>query len=145
MANYFTHFSFVVPLDGDTSWVEQLWPLLAAASIDELSDHPILGTDAVAGLPAVSLRHDGLWFHDDEGCSDIDTTIRVVQWVLSHPGTPATIGFAWAETCSSRRPDSFGGGAALVSRVAAATIQTSSTSVDELLAAELADQHAGPR
>lgn len=142
MADYYTLFSFVVALDGDTAWVDELWPLLDSANSDTEPDHPIFGSEGVFGLPDVQPSDDGLWFHDDVGCSDIDTTIAIVQWVLDHPGTPATVEFSWAETCSRPRPDSFGGGAALVSRDAAATVHTSSTTVDELLAADLADQRA---
>lgn len=138
-----THFSFLVPLAGDASWVAELWPLLAAADSPERLDHPIFGTDGVTGLPEVEHQPAGLWFHDvDGGCSDIDDTVAVVQWVLQHPGTPATIRFEWAETCSTPEVDSFSGGAALVSADAAATLHTSATTVSELLAGDLADQHA---
>jgi len=145
MAGYYTHFSFVVALDGDTGWVDELWPLLDSANSTTEPDHPIFGPDGVFGLPDVQLDGDGLWFHDDAGCSDIDTTIAVVQWVLGHPGTPSTVEFTWADTCSRPRPDSFGGGAALVSHVAQATVHTSSTTIGELLAADLADQRADGR
>lgn len=144
MADYYTRFSFVIALHGDTSWVDELWPLLDSATTDTDtgSEHPIFGPDEAFGLPDVEHTDDGLWFCDDGGCSDISTTIDLVQWVLAHPGTPATVEFSWAETCSKPRPDAYGGGTALVSRYAAATVRTSSPSVEELLAADLARQHA---
>lgn len=124
-----------------------MWKLLDAATADTEteSEHPIFGSGAMFGLPLVEADEDGLWFHDDAGCSDIDTTIAIVRWVLARPGTPATVQFSWAETCSRPLPDAYCGGAALVSAKAAATVHTWDITIAELLAADLADQHADQR
>lgn len=147
MADPYVEFSFIVAVDQVHGWAHQFWSLFdaAIANNDIEFEHPIFGPGEVFGLPLVEPEQDGLWFHDDSGFSDIDTTIALVQWVLTQPGTPATVQFTWAESCSRPLPDAYGGGAALVSATAVATVHTAGTSIAELLAADLADQHADER
>lgn len=141
MANYFTHFSFVIPLGAAAAgWLDQLDNLLAVGGPDEWpGDHEVFGSEFPWGLPTVEREAEGLWVHDDGGEADIETTLQFVRWVLGQPGSPDTVSFQWADTCSKPRLDAFSGGAALVGRNGYATIHTSSTTVDELLAGDLAD------
>ncbi|HWL41808.1 MAG TPA: hypothetical protein VNQ73_02605 [Ilumatobacter sp.] len=143
MADYLTLFSFLIPIDTtDAGWVDELWPSLDACGDGHAPDRrPIFDPgDEVFGLPLVEATSDGLWFHDDGGQSDIATTICVAQWVLTHPGTPTVIEFAWSDSCSRPLLDAYGGGAAKVNRHSYATLHTSSTTVDEFLTGDLDDQ-----
>ena len=102
MADPYVEFSFIVAVDDDHGWAHQFWSLFdaAIANNDIEFEHPSLGSGELFGLPLVEPDEDGLWFHDDSGFSDLDTTIAIVQWVLAEPGTPATVQFSWAESAS---------------------------------------------
>lgn len=144
MADYYTHFAFVVRVE-HADWIEELWSLLSADWPDEGSPHPVFGPDRPMALPIVTFDEAGLRFFDDDGCSDIDATIAIIQWVLGHPGTPDAVEFTWADTCSKPRLDAFGGGTALITRNGATSVHTSSGEITDLLAARLARQHTSPR
>lgn len=128
MADYFTHFSFVVPFDREKA-PAAVSAIKAATDDPEVEvgeplDHEILGDGDFAGMPSVMIDDNGVWIEDD--CSNaLDTAANIAQWLLNQDGAKArSVFFQWAATCSAPRLDAYGGGAILVKKDAMASCST---------------------
>jgi hypothetical protein len=143
MADYYTDFSFLVPVKDEAVAAELHQLLERAAEMaeavwnegEDLDGHPIFGDDPdlFYGHPAVSYKDGGVWVSSDAGESSIDPTIAIVQWLLSQPGAPESVTFEWANTCSKPRLDAFSGGIARVTKDASASVWTGEPEVEALL------------
>jgi hypothetical protein len=145
MADYYQHFAFLIPVAGSFDWYDELTRLIATAeelrgliaTPDEApGDYPF-GDPAddgyVGALPVVKRTHEGLFVHDNRGDSCLETTMRLVRWVLNQPGTPDSVTFEYSSACHKPCRDGFSGGAIKVTADAEAWIHTSDNAVEDLL------------
>ena len=121
MANYYTQFSFAIPLDSpeEKEWARDVVDALLRHDAEE----PIDGDDAVLAdiLPdepeyigyTAEIDDDGIWVHADESGTPSDAVLLVQAWLKRFDPT-GWLAFSWANTCDRPRLDSFGGGAAFV-------------------------------
>jgi len=128
MADYYTHFHFVVPCDHPDDLVDTYRKLTAdVENLDEVADnHPIFADldEIVLGLPTLTSRDGGVVV-DDNCEGDLAATCAVVKWMLTHSGTPDEIYFEWCNWCTKPRTDAYGGGASLVTSAGWTSICTS--------------------
>lgn len=123
MANYYTHFSFVVPFEVQSEMASKLLVqrlvgelgVLIQDAIDQDGNDLFAMNDIPYGL-SVEAEGTDVWIHDDAGEGCIEPAVTAVRWLLDKPGAPGAVGFEWANTCSKPRVDGFGGGAVLVTR-----------------------------
>jgi hypothetical protein len=134
MADYFTKFSFVIPVTPEQGdWFTQVHSL-AAELIGHAEDgkarENIEGSqDVVLAALGLAERRDGdpclQVVHDDkegtvwvasEDSGDVDYTADLVQAFLRRFDLDRVVSFEWANTCSKPRLDAFGGGAVVISR-----------------------------
>ena len=131
MADYFTHFSLVVPLPSETAQEYALELHHQAEQThqgDELSkDFPKeLETELEdwqfetdADSPA---EDHGLWLHSENG--GMDAACAFIQHLLQKFDPTGRVTFEWSHDCSKPRTDAYGGGAAVIT---AQEIKTMST------------------
>lgn len=115
MANYFSHFSFVVPVDDPAGVLAELELLIEDAVENDGSDT----FPASEGIPYglhVAVEDSDLWISDDAGEGSVEGAVAVTQWLLAKPGAPDVVIVEWAHTCSKPRLDAYGGGAAVVTK-----------------------------
>ena len=132
MADYYTQFSFIIPLEPDeVAWVQRvLSDADRAEEIDE-EEAKVLMTHGPAqdffkhifgekeGSHGnewnIQSRPDDLhvWLHADEG-ADVDAAALFAQAYLRAFHMQQQIEFEWSTGCSKPRTDAFGGGACLV-------------------------------
>lgn len=127
MADYYTNFSFIVPLNPE----QQAYALnlfLQMSAIQQGEAVPADFPDALKEFAEdcsfeveASKPHD-LWLHSSTG--GIDAVCGYVQHLLQKFNLPP-ICFEWSHDCSKPRTDAFGGGAAIIT---AQTLQTFNTS-----------------
>lgn len=118
MANNYLQFSFLVPLKTkkERTWLTKFltdrpvgfWTLNQIEDCEDAEDRE------------VGFRHefsdDGVVIYGEEN-GDTEQVIQILKRFLKHSGTKLTkLGFCYALTCSSLRPDEFGGGAILVKK-----------------------------
>lgn len=134
MADYFTQFSFIIPVTPEQgNWLTQVHAL-AAALIDYAEDgearQNIEGPPDVVsaalglaegrdGFRDVEVEHEASEGHvwvGSEDSGDVDYTADLVQAFLRRFELDLVVAFQWANTCSKPRLDAFGGGAAVISR-----------------------------
>src|SRR5208283_5389418 len=134
MADYFTQFSFVIPVTPEQGdWFAQVHAL-ATELIEHAEDgearQNIQGPqDLVSavldlagkrdGFPCIEVAHDekaGTVWVGSEDSGDVDYTVDLVSAFLKRFGLDLVVGFEWANTCSKPRLDAFGGGAVVISR-----------------------------
>ncbi len=134
MADYFTQFSFVIPVTPEQGdWIAQvhaLAPELIGRAEDGEARENIEGPQdmvlAALGLaenrsgdPCLQVAHDGkdgtVWV-GSEDLGDVDYTADLVQAFLKRFDLDLVVSFEWANTCSKPRLDAFGGGAVVISR-----------------------------
>jgi hypothetical protein len=130
MANYYTGWSFMVPL-ADRQKSEELerrirreLEVLEERLYESETDEPnepleILGSWIGEGYVPdlhVEAQDEGLWFtHDESG--DVEAAAQVAQWVLNQlPDGPDFIGFGYANWASRPICGSYSGGECLVTR-----------------------------
>ena len=116
MANNYLQFSFLVPLKTkkERTWLTKFltdrpvgfWTLNQIEDCEDVEDRE------------VGFRHefsdDGVVIYAMEN-GDTEQVIQILKRFLKESGTKLThVGFTYAYTCSSPRPDNFGGGAILV-------------------------------
>lgn len=128
MADYFTSFSFILPL-ADDAQKACARNLAQTASRNRLGDEPL-----PAGFPAplqdvledwsfeVEDCDEGAWLHSDSG--GIDAVCAFVQHLLQQFNPRGCVTFEWSHDCSKPRVDAHGGGAAIIT---AAQIKTMNT------------------
>jgi len=134
MADYFTQFSFVIPVTPEQgNWftqVHSLAPELIGHTEDGEVPENIEGPQDVVlaalglaekrdGDPCLQVVHDnkeGTVWVGSEDSGDVDYTADLVQAFLRRFDLDRVISFQWANTCSRPRLDAFGGGALVISR-----------------------------
>jgi hypothetical protein len=131
MADYFTNFSFIVPLptqeavDYALHLAEQASDIQIGSgmasdfpeSLREVTDDWLFETHANDAS-----QNRGLWLHSSNG--GIDAVCAFIQHLLQRfaPGEHVTL--EWSNDCSKPRVDAFGGGAALITARKIKTINT---------------------
>lgn len=134
MADYFTQFSFLIPVTPEQGkWLMQAHER-AAALIGNVEDgdtrQNIEGPpDVVSAARGLADRHDGfpnievaydqensaIWVRSEDS-GDVDYTADLAQAFLRRFDLDLVLSFQWANTCSKPRLDAFSGGAAVISR-----------------------------
>ena len=131
MADYFTHFSIIVPLPTEAAEKYALDLAQQAASVNQgdsiPDDFPLSLRDVVEDWqfdadPSDPSNGWGLWLHTENG--GIDAVCAFIQHLLQRFDPEAHVSLEWSNDCSKPRIDAFGGGAAIIT---AATIKTFST------------------
>ena len=121
MADYFTNFSFMLPLPGEFA---QAYAIELARQAEAVRS----GEEMVAGFPAAltdllddwcfdtdaerSPRKWGLWLHSSSG--GIDAVCAFIQHLLGKFDPEGRVSFEWSHDCSKPRTDAYGGGAAFI-------------------------------
>ena len=134
MADYFTKFSFAIPVTPEQGdWVAQVHALateLIGHAEDGEARENIEGPQdmvlAALGLaekrdgdPCLQVVHDakeGTVWVGSEDSGDVDYTADLVQALLKRFNLDLVVSFEWANTCSKPRLGAFGGGAVVISR-----------------------------
>lgn len=131
MADYYTKFSFTVPIQvpGNDEQEDERNVSAVVAELNQLIDEaledpeheafpeedtPMYGLDIAASGSEV-------WITDDAGEGSVDAAIAATQWLLNLPGAPEVVEFQWSNDCSKHRTDAFGGG---IARVTAKSVET---------------------
>lgn len=140
MADYFTNFSFILPLKDEAQkrYALELAQTASFSRFEETqlpADFPIALKDVLEDWTfELEQCEEGIWLHSDSG--GIDAVCAFVQHLLLRFDTAPLVVFEWSHDCTKPRTDAFGGGAAYIT---AEEIKTMSTS--EWLAT-LTNQHA---
>jgi hypothetical protein len=129
MADYYTNFSFILPLK-DAAQKEYALELAQTASSSRFEE-----TQLPANFPE-SLKdlleewwfevegcEEGIWLHSESG--GIDAVCAFVQHLLQKYDAAPFISFEWSHDCSKPRTDAFGGGAAYITAKEIKTMNTS--------------------
>lgn len=106
MANYYTEFSFEVPVNATLDEKQTFISNWLQNAEDNDDYHGVLGLEAT---------DNGFWVTSD-GSNDIDQALDFAVHTLSHYAINDGIIVTWANTCSKPRLDSFSGSAALVTK-----------------------------
>ena len=130
MADYFTNFSFIVPLanaEQQTYALELFHQLSAIHQGEEVpADFPTdlkeVAEDAGFELDSGSGPNE-LWFHSSTG--GIDAACAFVQHLLQKFNSANVVTFEWSQDCSKPRTDAYGGGAAIITAKEIRTLNTS--------------------
>ena len=134
MADYFTKFSFVIPVTPEQGgWFTRVHGLaeeLLGHAEDGGARENIEGPEDVVsavrrlvekrdGFPCVQVTHDEeegtIWVYSDDS-GDPDYTVDLARAFLNRFDLDLVVSFQWANTCSKPRLDAFGGGAVVISR-----------------------------
>ena len=107
MADYYTHFSFVVELE-DEAQVDWLIKKLSEAPCEDDEDM------VYALCETEKQRGNHVWIHDDGGLGELDDIIDVLCEMQQKFSSHEAISFAWSHDCSRPRDDAYGGGAAVI-------------------------------
>ena len=134
MADYFTKFSFVIPVTPEQgNWFAKVHALatelIGHAEDGEVRDNIEGPPDTVSAALVLAEKHDALpclqVTHDEkentvwvrsEDSGNVDYTADLVQAFLRRFDLDRVISFQWANTCNRLRLDAFGGGALVISR-----------------------------
>lgn len=79
------------------------------------------------GIAVKCERSNGKWvihIDSDDVEGDVDAVTNFMQGYLQQFEPGRTLGFEWANTCTHKRPDAFGGGFAVVTAVGVQTWDT---------------------
>jgi hypothetical protein len=155
MADYFTEFSFVIPVTpAQGNWFTQVHELAAALigyAEDGAARETIEGPQDVmsAALELAEKRDGDPWIevtHDEtagtiwvcsEDSGDLEYTADLAQAFLKRFDLDLVVAFQWANTCSKPLLDAFAGGAVVISRRTVAWFDTGSL-LEKALATETA-------
>lgn len=134
MANYFTQFSFVIPMTPEQrAWfmqVHELATTLIAYAEDTPSQHTgeappdvmsaalkiAEGRDLSPCAQVACDDEDGTIWVGSEDSGDVDYVGDLVQAFLKRFALDLVVAFQWACTCDRPRLDGFGGGAMVITR-----------------------------
>jgi len=127
MADYFTHFSVVLPLTKEQQeYALQLVKQSEAYRNDNQqlpADFPESLKDVVEDWPfETDLVKEGIWLHSEYGGQD--TASAFIQHLLQRFDFAPSVAFEWSHDCSQPRLDAFGGGAAFVTATGIETFST---------------------
>ena len=125
MADYYTKFSFVIPLESEDEkrWVREV--LHAADSLEDscfevytrapkFFDHIVAqGCHGNAWAIQSQKGSKHVWIHHDES-GDVDAAALFAQVYLKRFHPDQVIAFEWSNDCSKGRLNAFGGGACVV-------------------------------
>ena len=128
MADYYTNFSFILPLPADAQ--KQYARNLAHAASRNRFGGESLPDDFPEPLKAVmedwSFEVEdcdaGLWLHSDAG--GMDAVGAFVHHLLQQCDLAGVITFEWSQDCSKPRVDAYGGGAAIITAAEIKTLNT---------------------
>ena len=122
MGNYYTLFSFVMPLPDEQAidYAMNLAALATTLHSESEEDRKLSGRDFPTELEDclddwsfhVDKNKSGIWIHSDT--SGADAACDFVQHLLVRFGIEEPVGFEWANTCSKPYLDAYGGGAAII-------------------------------
>jgi len=125
MADYFTNFSFILPLKDDAQ-KEYALSLSHIASQQRYEETPLpadfpdqLKDEMEDWTFELEDCEEGIWLHSDSG--GIDAVCVFVQHLLQQFNPAGCLTFEWSHDCSKPRVDAYGGGAAIIT---AAEIKT---------------------
>jgi len=128
MADYYTNFSFILPLKDDAQ-KEYALNLSHIASQQRFEAAPL---PADFPEPLKDVTEDwtfeledceaGIWLHSESG--GIDAVCAFVQHLLVKFDTAPFITFEWSHDCTKPRTDAFGGGAAVITQTEIETMNT---------------------
>jgi hypothetical protein len=121
MADYFTNFSFILPLPDQAAQqyaLDVYSQASAACAGDEL--RPGFPPQLAEVIEDWHFEADaetspgkwGLWLHSSSG--GIDSACAFVQHLLQRFHPEGSAGFEWSHDCTKPRLDAFGGGAAFI-------------------------------
>ena len=128
MADYYTNFSFIVPLNDDAQkqYAIQLSNQARTSRYEETplpASFPEALEDVLEDwLFEVEVSKDGIWLHSGSG--GIDAVCAFVQHLLQKFDTTAYVTFEWSNDCSKPRTDAYGGGAAVITKHEIETMNT---------------------
>jgi hypothetical protein len=122
MADYYTHFSFVLDLPSAEA-VKYAMNLVTIADTlrwESAEDRKTQETEFPSELEdfldewtfEVAEEKSRIWIHSDDGGTD--AACQFVQHLLDRFGIIEPVSFEWAHTCSKPRLDAYGGGAAVI-------------------------------
>ena len=115
MANYYTEFSFAIPIKEGTE--DDVRTALAerdneAERIEEQDPDQYYERFVNCNY---SLEESSVWvYSEDDG--NVEAAVDFTQWFLEYMGIDGAVLITWANTCSKPRLDSFSGGAMLVDK-----------------------------
>lgn len=111
MADYFTHFSYLLDVGTPDNAARALALFQNLRAADQDADEPeVTGFDLVRqDAPEGSI----LWIHDDDH-GDVEDIIRFVLRLAENLDLTGLWGFQYGLTCSRPRLDAFGGGAHVI-------------------------------
>lgn len=130
MADYFTNFSFNVPLASKDQQDYALKLILQMSAIRQGEDIPPdfpaslieACEDCTFNVDPGNAPHE-LWCHSDSG--GIDAVCAFVQHLLARFQPDGCVSFEWSHDCSKPRTDAYGGGAAYITAKEIKTLSTS--------------------
>ncbi len=140
MADYYTKFSVVLPLENPEQQAYAL-KLSEAAWRYRTEDSP---PDADFPLPdfleewnfnTEAEPDNVIWLHSEEG--GVEAALEFIQHLLTHFKLKGCVAFEWAHDCSKPRTDAYGGGAAFV------TVDLIETWNTSQFLSQVADRHPG--
>lgn len=118
MADYFTHFSCLLPMPADD----------AEACVRQRIADLALDPDAAGGFE-VSADRDALWIHDNDGHVDLDALVSFIIGCARARGLSGLFVIEYAQTCSRPRAGAFGGGAIVIDLDACEVVEEMGTGV----------------
>jgi len=128
MADYFTNFSFILPL-ADDAQKEYALNLAHIASQHRFAEEPLPADFPTALVDVLEdwqfeleADDDGLWLHSESG--GIDAVCAFVQHLLEKFNPSGRITFEWSHDCSKPRVDAYGGGVAIITATEIKTMNT---------------------
>ena len=128
MADYYTNFSVVLPLNPEQQeYALNLVKQVEAYKNDNQqlpADFPDSLKDEVENWPfEVAPVKDGIWLHSQYGGQDV--ACAFIQHLLQKFEFAPYIAFEWSHDCTKPRLDAFGGGAAYITSSEIETFTTS--------------------
>jgi hypothetical protein len=131
MADYFTNFSLVVPLETED---QQTYALELAHKAGKAQQGDIVPEDFPKALvhaiedwqfeteADTSATSYGLWLHSEYG--GVDAVCVFIQHLLQKFELKSCVAFEWSHDCSKPREDAYGGGAAIITAKKVKTMST---------------------
>lgn len=118
MADYFTHFSCLLPMSADD----------AEACVRQRLADLALDPDAAGGFVA-SVDRDALWIRDNDGHVDLDALVNFIIGCWRARGLSGLFVVEYAQTCSRPRAGAFGGGAIVIDLEAGEVVEEMGTGI----------------
>ena len=119
MANYYLTFSTTIPYQNDEQRDWLLDKLGNCVVNDDEESYPVCDIVDEPGQQAI-------WVHEDEGGGDLGALFDIVAEFQKVFSIAQSWYISWANTCSSPRLDSFGGGAVFIHKGEVDSIDTES-------------------